>query len=641
MSPEPFYAPALRAATEAALAAGALLRAEYHRPDGIRKTSHDHADVDVEVERMLRERLLAAFPAWAYRGEETGAQAAPLDAEGPVHCWMVDPNDGTRAFIVGVRGAAVSIGLLRDGEPVLGVVYAPCCPDDGGDLITWAEGCGPVRRNGQEVQPVLPERLSRHTVLVLSWDVDRVRSGTLWVARPGRYRSLPSIAYRLALVAVGEADGTLSGHGPSGWDYCAGHALVRGAGGVFQDERGAEVRYTPDGHSRVRACFAGSAGLAQELRQHQGGRHLWGGETANYQAPRPLFPKIVPALGATEENPGVLARAQGALLGQLAGDSLGSLAEFQSPEEIRRRYPNGLRDLEDGGTWGTIAGQPTDDSEMALLLARMLARGGGYDAETAAQAYGWWLRSRPFDVGTTTRQALTGVTDAVSRRHAAAETARSSANPASQANGSLMRISPLGVFAHALPPQQVAEMARADSALTHPNLVCQDACAVYSVAVSYAVRTGAAPAEVYGEALRWAEQYGQSPQVLDTLRAAATSKPEDFQHNQGWVLLALQNAFWQLLHAPNLEEAVIDTVRQGGDTDTTAAIAGALLGAVYGRDAVPLRWRRLILSCRTISGVEGVTQARPADFWGVDLLLLAERLAVVGRLAAAEGGVRQ
>lgn len=60
-----------------------------------------------------------------------------------------------------------------------------------------------------------------------------------------------------------------------------------------------------------------------------------------------------------------ISRAQGCLLGQLAGDSLVSLVEFQSSEKIRLNYPNGLRELADGGTWNTIAGQPTDDSELA------------------------------------------------------------------------------------------------------------------------------------------------------------------------------------------------------------------------------------------------------------------------------------
>jgi len=76
---------------------------------------------------------------------------------------------------------------------------------------------------------------------------------------------------------------------------------------------------------------------------------------------------------------------------QLAGDSLGSLVEFRAPDDIRREYPNGVRELADGGTWNTIAGQPTDDSEMALLLARMLADQRLYDPEEARKAYIFWL----------------------------------------------------------------------------------------------------------------------------------------------------------------------------------------------------------------------------------------------------------
>jgi ADP-ribosyl-[dinitrogen reductase] hydrolase len=87
----------------------------------------------------------------------------------------------------------------------------------------------------------------------------------------------------------------------------------------------------------------------------------------------------------------MLERAQGCLLGQLAGDALGSLVEFQTPEQIRREYPQSVRELADGGTWNTIAGQPTDDSEMALLLARMLADQGRYDPKEARKAYIFWL----------------------------------------------------------------------------------------------------------------------------------------------------------------------------------------------------------------------------------------------------------
>jgi len=90
-------------------------------------------------------------------------------------------------------------------------------------------------------------------------------------------------------------------------------------------------------------------------------------------------------------DPSTLSRAQGCLLGQLGGDALGSLVESKSPEAIRRKYPNGVRELADGGTWGTIAGQPTDDSEMALMLARMLVRLRRYDPEEARKAYLFWF----------------------------------------------------------------------------------------------------------------------------------------------------------------------------------------------------------------------------------------------------------
>ncbi len=102
--------------------------------------------------------------------------------------------------------------------------------------------------------------------------------------------------------------------------------------------------------------------------------------------------------------------------------------------------------------------------------------------------------------------------------------------------------------------------------------------------------------------------------------------PSDYIHQQGWVLIAFQNALWQLLHAPSLKEGVVNTVMRGGDTDTNAAIAGALLGAVYGRDAVPAQWRDTLLNCRPEAGRRHVRHPRPECFWPVDALDLAMSL---------------
>lgn len=115
---------ALQTAIDAAQEAGQLIRADYHLPAGPRG-SGDHADVDIEAEQLIRARPRAAFPDWAYLGEETGR-------DGPAAAtsrWLVDPNDGTRAYLQGYRGSAVSVGLVRAGRPVLGVVFAPCAPD--------------------------------------------------------------------------------------------------------------------------------------------------------------------------------------------------------------------------------------------------------------------------------------------------------------------------------------------------------------------------------------------------------------------------------------------------------------------------------------------------------------------------------
>jgi len=308
-------------------------------------------------------------------------------------------------------------------------------------------------------------------------------------------------------------------------------------------------------------------------------------------------------------NPDTLSRAQGCLLGQLAGDALGSLVEFQSPEQIRRKYPHGVRELADGGTWGTIAGQPTDDSEMALILARTLIKHRRYDAEEARKAYVFWLNSDPFDCGNTVASGLEG-----------------SPNHASQANGALMRISPLGIFGASHDFAQVSDWAQQDAALTHPHPVCLQANALFALAIADAIRTGKEPQEIYEQIKKWASEMEVEAPLTQAIVDASTNRPADYLRQQGWVLIAFQNALWQLLHAGSLEHGVADTVMRGGDTDTNAAIAGALLGAAHGLDAIPAQWLDRLLNCRPEAGRPNVRQARPECFWPADALHVAKSL---------------
>src|SRR5262249_28378900 len=151
-----------------------------------------------------------------------------------------------------------------------------------------------------------------------------------------------------------------------------------------------------------------------------------------------------------------------------AGDALGGLVEFEDTETIRQRYPHGCRELLDGGTWNNLAGQPTDDTELALLLARSIVHTGRYDQAEVLLAYvDWWTDPRTYDRRATIGKALSAAARGSTLEERLALLERQ-ANRSSQANGSLMRISPVGVFC-AGKPDLAAEIALVESRLTHPH----------------------------------------------------------------------------------------------------------------------------------------------------------------------------
>ena len=210
-----------------------MLIAESCRPAGPRGGG-SKAKIDVEIEQHLADRLTTLLPA-RFVGEETPNRPG----DGSRYCWLVDPHDGTRAYLQGYRGSAVSVALLRDGVPVLGVVCAPMSPDRGWDSIAWAEGSLHLLRNGAEVRVDLSRAsLAAGTVVFLHHRTAEIPVASGAAVAPARFVSMPSIAYRLARVAAGDGVATVSLGAPGGIDYAAGHALLRGAGGVLLDEAG-------------------------------------------------------------------------------------------------------------------------------------------------------------------------------------------------------------------------------------------------------------------------------------------------------------------------------------------------------------------------------------------------------------------
>ncbi|MDX1973999.1 MAG: inositol monophosphatase family protein [Candidatus Sumerlaeia bacterium] len=617
----------LTVAREIAHEAAALLRNEFFRPGGARGAG-ESADVDIEIERHIHARLRAAFPDDGYRGEELRSEWCP-SRDGRGRVWLVDPNDGTASFLKGFRGSSVSIGLLENGEPVVGVIVAAECSTGGTDALAWAKGCGPLHRNGDPV-PVQPcNQWQPDSVVLVSPEAERAAGAYARVVAPGRFRPMASLAYRVALVAAGEAAAAVTIGKPHPWDVVAAHALLRAGGGdLYNLHTGEPFRYSAEGEL-LNSGFA-VACAAPLLNQFSAVD--WKAVKSEQDTNRPgteapRFALARPVRGWAVSDSAVLQRAQGALMGQLVGDALGSQVEFEAAESIAADHPDGgPRHLIGSTLWKTLAGQPTDDSELALMLARTLLAERAYNRDAVARAYSHWLRSNPFDVGSATRRGFSAIApDSTSP----ADHACALADPSTQANGALMRISPLGIFSAFRPVEATESDAREDARLSHPNPICRHASAVFAATIAHAIRTGESPKRVFNFAMARAEACRECL-LTDLMESATIAPPREFQHQMGWVVIAFQNAFYELLHARSVEEGIVRTVRRGGDTDTNAAITGALLGAVHGIHGVPRAWRSAVLTCRPLHGARGVQTPRPVEFWPVDALVLAEQLVLAG-----------
>jgi myo-inositol-1(or 4)-monophosphatase len=204
---------------------------------------------DLEVNRILKDALSRRFPQDGWLSEEDPDQVARLEQK---RVWVVDPIDGTKYFMTGVPQFTISAALVEDGRPVLGVVLNPATDE----LFSATRGAG-AHLNG------VPIRLrdlngSRPTLLVSPPSFQRGRYAPL--QPDAEIRPMGSIAYSLALIAAGQADGTLNLDRLSEWDIAAGVLLIEEAGGLVTDRKGGALGFNrPD--PSVRGLLAGAPAL--------------------------------------------------------------------------------------------------------------------------------------------------------------------------------------------------------------------------------------------------------------------------------------------------------------------------------------------------------------------------------------------
>ncbi|QIX27939.1 ADP-ribosylglycohydrolase family protein [Nocardioides sp. JQ2195] len=292
-------------------------------------------------------------------------------------------------------------------------------------------------------------------------------------------------------------------------------------------------------------------------------------------------------------------RAVGALLGSAIGDALGAGYEFDRV----RLAPGEQADMIGGGLADFAPGEWTDDTSMAIPIARVAATGADLRTDEALDAiaagFAEWYAGHPKDVGIQTSQVL-----ALAGRRATAASMTAAASSVhdrtgrSGGNGSLMRTAPVAL-AHLDDPVALVEAAKRVSALTHTDPHAGEACALWCLAIRHTVLEGRFPGK--GE-FRWiASQVSDAPMFwIERLHEAVDGPPSRFNPN-GYVIHALQAAWSSIWHTivpsgerqpcEHFADSLDTAIRIGNDTDTVAAIAGALLGARWGGSAIPSRWR--------------------------------------------------
>jgi ADP-ribosylglycohydrolase len=260
-----------------------------------------------------------------------------------------------------------------------------------------------------------------------------------------------------------------------------------------------------------------------------------------------------------------------------------------------------------GGAFGWEPGEWTDDTSMAIAIAEVAATGADLRQEESLDAiarrwHEWSQHAK--DIGVQTRSVLSRA----GRQGISAQTARSESAALHQrsgrtaGNGSLMRTAPVALV-YLDDEAALVEAARRVSELTHYDPEAGDAVVLWCCAIRHAILTGVLDARIGLQHIP-SERRGT---WAARLNAAEKAQPSDFTNN-GWVVEALQAAWSAIVTTPvpqddsakaifrvdHLRLALDAAVRGGGDTDTVAAIAGGLLGAVYGASRVPAEWHRVL-----------------------------------------------
>ncbi|MGV8850449.1 MAG: ADP-ribosylglycohydrolase family protein [Propionibacteriaceae bacterium] len=312
-------------------------------------------------------------------------------------------------------------------------------------------------------------------------------------------------------------------------------------------------------------------------------------------------------------------RIAGVMLGTAVGDALGVPYEFSTPPG-----PNQDAAMLGGGLGNFAPGEWSDDTSMAVAVARVAATGADLRSTAAldaiAEGFLEWYDHGPADIGNQTRSVLSGTRRRLDRgdggasqvmREEAQSYARSHAHSAG--NGAVMRTAAVA-WAHLDDRESCAEAAQAIALLTHADPLAADSCVMWSEAIRVAIVDGAIRVDAGLDLLPEERRTPWAAWLADAMSPTRELVPGRRFTPNGYTVTAVQAAVAAITLTPaadstHLAAALHAAVRIGNDTDTVAAIAGGLLGARWGASAVPAVWRAAVHGWPGLTGEDLVTLA--------------------------------
>ena len=263
----------------------------------------------------------------------------------------------------------------------------------------------------------------------------------------------------------------------------------------------------------------------------------------------------------------ILSRARAAFIGLAVGDALGAPVEFMTTHEIKSRYAI-LNEIVGGGWLRLKPGQVTDDTQMSLCIARAIIAGNGWSLQGIADNFAQWMKSKPIDVGDTCRKGI--------RNYMLKGEMEVPYNQWGAGNGACMRMLPVALFTMG-DDDLLTKYAVEQAHLTHNNALSDAACIFF------------------GRLIHLALAGHSKPRLRRELEVLFT-QCENFRFEPyrglatGYVVDTMQTVFHYFFRTHHFEDCLVGVINQGGDADTTGAIAGMLAGAYYGMENIPKRW---------------------------------------------------